>query len=197
MVIDMNNLKKLRKEKKLTVRELSELVNINYATLSRLENDESQLTDDYIEILSGFYGVSADYLLGISKFQNHIPVEKLPVYSFIYASEPTLRNECFLGYEIAPGPTDVKNSIYLVNHDDSMKSSGLIKGDLLIIEFTNQAENNHVVIVAKDNDPGIVRRVIVTEQSTIFIADSEYPAITNTTDWKILARVRRVTRAIA
>lgn len=194
----MNNLKKLRKEKKLTVRELSELVNINYATLSRLENDESQLTDDYIEILSGFYGVSADYLLGISKIQNFIPVEKLPVYSFIYASEPILRNECFLGYEIAPGETDVKNSIYLVNHDDSMKSSsGLIKGDLLIIEFTNQAENNHVVIVAKDNDPGIVRRVIITEQSTIFIADSEYPVITNTTDWKILARVRRVTRAIA
>jgi len=175
---------------------LSQLVTINYATLSRLENNESQLTNDYIGILTKFYNVSADYLLGISSIPNLVPVLKLPIYSFIYGSEPTLRKECFLDYEIAPGDSGVRHSIYLVNHDDSMKTSGIVKGDLMIIEFTNQAENNQVVIIAKDNDPGIVRRVIITEQNTIFIADDEYPIITNTTEWKILAHVRHVTRAI-
>lgn len=63
----MNNLKKLRIERNLTLRDLADKVNINYTALSRVENGNRNLNDNDIEILSKFFGVSADYLLGISE----------------------------------------------------------------------------------------------------------------------------------
>ena len=66
----MNNLKTLRTNAKLTVRDLAEKININYATLSRLENSESHFNNDYIAALTNFFNVSADYLLGLSDIPN-------------------------------------------------------------------------------------------------------------------------------
>ena len=71
----MNNLKKARKNAKLTVRELAEKVNINYATLSRLENSESHFNNTYISSLTKFFNVSADYLLGLSDIPKIKPHE--------------------------------------------------------------------------------------------------------------------------
>lgn len=62
----MSNLRKLRKERKLTVRDLSEKVNISFPTISRLENGETSFTSEYLEALSKFFDVSIDYLLGKS-----------------------------------------------------------------------------------------------------------------------------------
>lgn len=59
-------LKELREKHKLTVRELADKVNINYATLSRMENGMQNFTDEYLTILADFFAVSIDYLLGYS-----------------------------------------------------------------------------------------------------------------------------------
>lgn len=66
----MNRLRELRKEKKLTVRELAEKVNISYPTISRLENGETSFTSEYLENLSTFFNVSIDYLLGRTNVRN-------------------------------------------------------------------------------------------------------------------------------
>ena len=60
----MNNLRKLRKNKNLTVRELGELTNISYSTISAMENGVRGFTQGNLEILCRFFNVSADYLLG-------------------------------------------------------------------------------------------------------------------------------------
>lgn len=62
----MNNLKKLREEKKLTLRELSEKVRIDFSALSRAENGKRNLNDNDILILTKFFNVSSDYLLGLT-----------------------------------------------------------------------------------------------------------------------------------
>lgn len=66
----MNRLKQLRMSYKLTVRELADKVNINYATISRMENGMQNFTDEYLTILADFFGVSSDYLLGRSENRN-------------------------------------------------------------------------------------------------------------------------------
>lgn len=60
----MNNLKLLRKQKKLTQQELSEAVSIPKRTIQRLENSESQIKPKKAQLLADYFGVEVSYLLG-------------------------------------------------------------------------------------------------------------------------------------
>lgn len=62
----MNNLKQLRKQKKLTQQGLAEAVSIPKRTIQRLENNESQIKPDKAQILADYFGVSVGYLLGFN-----------------------------------------------------------------------------------------------------------------------------------
>ncbi len=60
------NLKRLRIEKGLTLQELSEELGISIATLSRWENGINDIGSDNIIVLSNYFGISADELIGLS-----------------------------------------------------------------------------------------------------------------------------------
>lgn len=78
-----NNIKALRKEQKITIRELEKKVHINRATLSRIENGLQNLSDDYIYVLSTFFDVSTDYLLGLSNIRKP-EIEKEMISDWIF-----------------------------------------------------------------------------------------------------------------
>ncbi len=59
-----NRLRELRLEKRLTLRELSEILNISYSNIAMIERGERNLTSDTLVIFSDFFNVSTDYLLG-------------------------------------------------------------------------------------------------------------------------------------
>lgn len=64
-------LKDLRVERKLTLEELSEQTGISKSALGNYEtNDYKDISHYNIVILSKFYGVTADYLLGLSENKN-------------------------------------------------------------------------------------------------------------------------------
>ncbi|MGI5846294.1 MAG: helix-turn-helix domain-containing protein [Alphaproteobacteria bacterium] len=48
----MNRLKKLRNEKKLTLRELAEVLNIHRDSLMRMENGSQGISDEYLRDFS-------------------------------------------------------------------------------------------------------------------------------------------------
>ena len=60
----MNRLKELRKEKKLSQKEIAQEMSISEKTLSRWENGESQIKPEKAQQLADFFGVSVGYLLG-------------------------------------------------------------------------------------------------------------------------------------
>lgn len=66
----MNRLKKLRNEKKLTLRELAEVLNIHRDSLMRMENGSQGISDEYLRVFSDFYNVSTDYILGLTNIKN-------------------------------------------------------------------------------------------------------------------------------
>lgn len=66
----MNRLKQLREDKRMTLRELADKVNINFTALSRIENGNRNLSDNDIFILTSFFNVSSDYLLGLTNEKN-------------------------------------------------------------------------------------------------------------------------------
>ena len=58
-----NNLRKLRKERKLTQVALQMNTGIEQALLSKFENSERTPPTETLMILADFYGVSIDYIL--------------------------------------------------------------------------------------------------------------------------------------
>ena len=58
-------LKELRTEKNLSTFALSKQVRIGVASISRWENDQSDIKGDQLIILANFFEVSTDYLLGL------------------------------------------------------------------------------------------------------------------------------------
>lgn len=64
--IKTNNLKELRANKGLTLRELSKNINIDKSTLSRYERQEQEIKSSDLILFCNFFDVSADYLLGLN-----------------------------------------------------------------------------------------------------------------------------------
>lgn len=60
----MNRLKELRKEKKLSQKEIAKEMSISEKTLSRWENGESQIKPEKAQQLADYFGVNVGYLLG-------------------------------------------------------------------------------------------------------------------------------------
>lgn len=60
-----NRLRELRKQKGLTLQEVSEQLGMSKSNLSELETGEHGCTNSTLQILAQFYNVSTDYLNGI------------------------------------------------------------------------------------------------------------------------------------
>lgn len=59
-------LKELRKSKNLTQSEIGTLLNVTKIQISDIENGKKSTTIDNLIILSEYFNVSTDYLLGLS-----------------------------------------------------------------------------------------------------------------------------------
>ena len=60
----MERLRLLRTEKKLSLRELGEKLNLSFVTIGQYERGERQPDNDILVKLADFFEVSIDYLLG-------------------------------------------------------------------------------------------------------------------------------------
>ena len=78
----MNNLKKIRLNTNKTIGQVAIATGIDRTSLSRMENSIRPLTQNHIEILSKYFNVSTDYLLG-KTCENE--VKKTPLPEFAYA----------------------------------------------------------------------------------------------------------------
>lgn len=73
----MTNLKQLREIKNLTLKEVSQITNIDLGLLSRYENGLRELSIQAAKKLSQFYNVSLDYLYEVTNTNN---VSKIAIY---------------------------------------------------------------------------------------------------------------------
>lgn len=105
----MNRLKELRKEKKLTQKELAEETDIPYRTLQRWENGETDIKSDKAQKLADFFGVSIAQLLGYddNDFEKQIRIDALNnlIYkmhtTYVSLLEKTDKEAFWAGFEAA------------------------------------------------------------------------------------------------
>ena len=60
----MENLKRLRKERNLTTREMAEIINTSKTAFNNWETGKTEPSIEYLKALSNFFCVSVDFLIG-------------------------------------------------------------------------------------------------------------------------------------
>lgn len=192
-----NRLFALRKKKNLTLRDLSDKVHIAYSTLNKIERGTSPMTQEHMEVLSHFFNVSIDYLIGRSDLPyKTFSVEKIPVYSKLFGGSKILREECFLRHEYVPGDVDLTDCVYLLYSDYAMTNAGILEGDLLLVKLMTSVDHNNFVVAAKYDDAGIVRRLMIAENQKILLADSNQPPIIFDDKWMVIGKVLKISRDV-
>ena len=169
-----SRLKELRLKKNLTLRELDEKVNINYSQLARIERGESTLTQHHIEVLTNFFNVSADYLLGL-------PIKAIPlndgtfkhvkILGSVNAGPPNEALQNFDGFLMAK-VEDAEEYFYLQVKGDSM-SPTFEADDYVLVKFQNNAENNQIVVAGLNGYEATVKRFKKIGDDCFLFADNE------------------------
>lgn len=59
----------LREERNLKQEDIANLLHVEIAAISKYETGRVPLKEEYIKILSNFFNVSSDYLLGLTDFK--------------------------------------------------------------------------------------------------------------------------------
>ncbi|MGX9931996.1 helix-turn-helix transcriptional regulator [Virgibacillus salarius] len=74
--MDGKRLKELRKQKKLTQKELGEIINVSKVSISGYESGDRTPDTDNLKRLADYFGVSSDYLLGREKEEGKLEYYK-------------------------------------------------------------------------------------------------------------------------
>lgn len=118
-VYHMNKLRELRNEKKLTLREMAEIIRIDKSTLSRYERSEQEIKASDLAIFCNFFGVSADYILGNTDSRS------------LTTSSPTLSSE----------PNNSNPTLIALHNQAEALSDEQLKQVISYVEFLKCQEN--------------------------------------------------------
>ena len=147
----MNKFKSLRKSHKITQVELSKLLGVNQATISKWEIDASLPDYETLLKLAKFYNVSTDYLLDKAE-ETPLTSVKIPVLGIIPAGIPIEAIEDVIGYEeISSSLARSGNFFALKVRGDSM-SPIIEEDDILIVKQQEDAINNDICVVMVGSD---------------------------------------------
>ena len=138
----MNRLKELRKEKKLSQKEIAKEMSISEKTLSRWENGESQIKQEKAQQLADYFGVSVGYLLGYEDDSSLIKalsqkVSKMSgeeVIDFTFSEEGELLSELMYQAELKK---EKQNNKKFRNFVKFLKSNIIVLNDEEIENFYN------------------------------------------------------------
>ena len=105
----MNRLKELRKEKKLTQKELADIAEVSKRTLIYWEDGTSNIKPEKAKKLADYFGVSVGYLLGYddNDFEKQIRIDTLNnlIYkmhtTYVSLLEKTDKEAFWAGFEAA------------------------------------------------------------------------------------------------
>ena len=128
----MNNIKRLREQKRISVRDLGTATNINSGTISRMENGLQQVTDTYAIALADYFKVSIDNLLGREWQSTKETIVKTVDFEF----------------------NDVLRKLRTYSNNELMKLSGAI--DLIVEERTGVKDR---LTIDSNNSKDIIKKI--------------------------------------
>lgn len=153
-----NVYKNLRKKRGLTQVELAKELNMRQSSVSRWENGESIPDFTTLTLLSKYFNVSTDYLLGrTDNISQKMPT--IPVLGVIPAGIPIEAVEDIEDYiDINPKFSDTSEYFALKVKGDSM-TPRILNGDVIIVKKQENAENGDICVVMVNGDDATVKKI--------------------------------------
>ena len=87
-----NRIQMLRKEKNITQDDLAKIIGVVRTTIAGYERNAISPAQDKLILLSQYFGVSSDYIIGKSDIRNEISVESRDIYTNIQTIIDLLRS---------------------------------------------------------------------------------------------------------
>lgn len=195
-----NNIKNIRKQKRLTQKQLADIAGVTDKAVSMWEQDRRDPRMGAIQRIADYFGISKSDIIEeppISYDNNAQP--NIPIVERVSANGEFSFAADTKGYDISYinllHPT---NCIYFWVGDDSMAPT-IAKGDLLHIIMESAASSGELVLVSINGGDGVIRRVILEDDGLSLVSDNPYfPKITfndkNTPNVKIWGIVKKMER---
>ena len=175
-----NKLNELRKEKKLTLEELAELVGTSKQTIHRYETGKiSNIPPEKVEALAIALDTTPSILMGWSdelyeKFENILPItiKRIPVLGDIACGEPIYAEEQYGSFALASAEMDA--DFCLRAKGDSMIGARIFDGDTVFIRAQDAVDNGEIAAVII-NDEATLKRVYFYPEEGKLILSPENP----------------------
>ncbi len=175
----MIRIKELRKQKKITQKELANYLQIADSTLSYWEQGKYEPDNDSLKILADYFKVSIDYLLGrpagdFFSLENISPIttKKIPLLGAIAAGQPIFSDEGFESY-VEVG-AEVQADFCLRVIGDSMINARIQDGDIVFIHQQSIVDNGTIAAVVID-DEATLKRVYYYPDKEKLVLQAENP----------------------
>ena len=121
----------------------------------------------------------------------------LPLVGRVAAGSPILAEEHIeTHYRLDPSLFNPKPHYLLRVHGMSMKDAGILDGDLVIVQYTQNIKNGDIVVALVGNEVTVKRLVRTGTQSYLKAENPQYPDIYPQEDWSIQGKVMALIREV-
>jgi repressor LexA len=123
-------------------------------------------------------------------------VVQVPLVGRVAAGYPILAEENIEDYVMLPRTLVKSEGRYFVLrvHGDSMVNSGILDGDLVIVQSASTGQSGEIVVALVDSEATVKRLLIQNNRKFLRAENPAYPDIHPQTDWSIQGKVVGVIR---
>lgn len=168
-------LRELREENNLTQETIASLLNLTKANISKYELGKLQPSIETLKLLSNYFSVSIDYLIGITnvKKTEDNDFSKIPILEINKSNPPIFIAENISGYDyINKSEKQSKDYFFFKVKDDSMSNARIFKNDLVCIYKQDCIEDNKLMLIHIKNIGILLRRIIECKDNLIILPEN-------------------------
>ena len=203
----MHRLRELRKQKKLSARELGLILGYAESTILQWERGIREPDMKTLKAIADFFDVSLDYLLERNDFNStmrvineykEVNVVKIPLFDFYPQSmDEEICNKAISKIEISPLLLEKLTNPFAIICQDKVMEPTINKGDIAILDFTTNVTNNDIVLF-KIKDKISLGRIHLMDNIKIFTFDEigNSPLISDIDDDNIIAKTIEIRKKL-
>ena len=158
-----NTLRYLRKQDKLTQKELGDILGISKSTISMYENGNREPDFETLEKIADYFNVDMNILTGISAqaavpYDNILPFPRMnavPLVGSIACGTPILAEENV--EQLVDMPEHVRADFALRCKGDSMVGARIYDGDIVYIRQQPTVDNGEIAAILIDDEATLKR----------------------------------------
>ena len=169
------NIREKRKQKKMTLEELSRFAGVSRQTLSRYENVIIAVPNDRIEAIAKALDTSPAILMGWDKETESTNSHRIPVYGKVAAGIPLEMVEDIIDYEEIPAKWGDPSDFFCLQIEGNSMEPRILSGDVVVVKKQTDADTGDVVIYSVNGEAASCKRLRKMDDGLMFIPfNNEY-----------------------